>query len=689
MKKIFFIFTLFLFLFLFKINASAKEPAHVLIINQVRGEECCSKGSLDKLKMQVEAHISKKIPAYFALRYDVLTDDTFINYLKDAGNKYPDLIKFGLLLEMTPQLIKTAGVDHDINSENWFEAQNAFTIGYSKEDSKKIADYLFATFFEKFSYYPAVTSAWMIDTETLNYIHKEYGVKIQQITREQYGTDSYTLYGGPPHYPYPASKNWLFVPDYENNDPVLIVRQTVTDPLFNYGDNTSTFTSQPNDYMKNKKTFDYFKSLLDQAIDQSDNQTGFAMLGLENSMEDKFQQEYIAQLELLGKRNSEGLVKFVIVDEMVSFWKQNKISVYAGKDLINNFDWQAFWITTPQYRVRLIRKNKNLMITDIRLYDQKFSDPYSNYEGKKSGYWIVPYLVNGSVNFYANKNKSAPKNIINYPDTGYGLFDIKKDLEIDPSAILLPDIFDQKSLKIDSFVNRVEISYLKNSKDRFRIAFANQNIQLTQTNKNEILYKIKNKDLSPIKFNKTPTGFKLNWMIGKNVFIGLVNQCGNNSCMISFLNNPEWLLKVRIEQYPFIFPEPIDRQTDLNKSSFYPHNQYAIAGRNPVRLIFSTRDKYNSPVITDSKITVLTSSLVQKTSTMQNPANQFVQYIDIYNDQPKKLEVSIKLDNSLEIKLNKPIYFAPNCKKEIKYCLTHPIEAYWYLRSFIGDKLRK
>ena len=211
----------------------------------------------------------------------------------------------------------------------------------------------------------------MIDTETLNYIHKEYGVKIQQITREQYGTDSYTLYGGPPHYPYPASKNWLFVPDYENNDPVLIVRQTVTDPLFNYGDNTSTFTSQPNDYMKNKKTFDYFKSLLDQAIDQSDNQTGFAMLGLENSMEDKFQQEYIAQLELLGKRNSEGLVKFVIVDEMVSFWKQNKISVYAGKDLINNFDWQAFWITTPQYRVRLIRKNKNLMITDIRLYDQK------------------------------------------------------------------------------------------------------------------------------------------------------------------------------------------------------------------------------------------------------------------------------------------------------------------------------
>ena len=55
-----FLFLLYSYFFLFKINASAKEPAHVLIINQVRGEECCSKGSLDKLKMQVEAHISKK-----------------------------------------------------------------------------------------------------------------------------------------------------------------------------------------------------------------------------------------------------------------------------------------------------------------------------------------------------------------------------------------------------------------------------------------------------------------------------------------------------------------------------------------------------------------------------------------------------------------------------------------------------
>ncbi|MFA5771076.1 MAG: hypothetical protein WC894_06335, partial [Patescibacteria group bacterium] len=259
MKKVFFSLTLFLFLFLFKTSIYAKEPAHVLIINQTRGEECCSKGSLDKLKMQVDAHIFKKIPAYFTIRFDALVNKNYVNYLNAMTIKYPELIRLGLLIEITPQLVKNIDINHNINAENWFEAQNAFTIGYSKDDSIKIVDYLFSLFFEKFGYYPSITSSWMIDTNTLNYIHKEYGVKIQQITREQYGTDSYTLYGGPPHYPYPASGNWLFIPDYENDDPVLIVRQTVTDPLLNYGDNTNTFTSQPNDYMKNKKTFDYFK----------------------------------------------------------------------------------------------------------------------------------------------------------------------------------------------------------------------------------------------------------------------------------------------------------------------------------------------------------------------------------------------------------------------------------------------
>lgn len=690
MKKIFFIIVLLGFLFIFKTNIAAKEPAHVLIINQIRGEECCSKGSFAKLKTQVETHLAKKIPAYFALRYDVLTDDSYIDYLKDAGNKYPDLIKFGLLIEMTPGLIKTVGVKHDINNENWFEAQNAFTIGYSKSDSKKIVDHLFAIFFEKFGYYPLITSSWMIDTETLNYIHTEYGVKIQQITREQYGTDSYTLYGGPPHYPYPASKNWLFIPDYENENPVLIVRQTVTDPLFNYGDNTNTFTSQPNDYLKSKKNFDYFTALVNQAINQPNNQTGFAMFGLENSMEDKYQNEYIAQLELMGKKNSEGLIKFISIEELFEYWKQNKISIYSGKNLVNDLDFQAFWITTPFYRVRIIKKNDDILITDLRLYDKNFSDPYNNYAALKSGYWIAPYLVNGSFNFHNGGQKPVLiKDVSNLPTASNGLFDLKKDFEIEPSAIVLPKIIDKGSFTFENKNNDIILSYKKSSNAKIKITFKDRKIIFNPLDKNEILYKPNINDFIPVKYIATPSGFNLEWKINNKTFISLENICTNKICEINFNTYPDLITEVRSKQYPFLFPEPINRKVDEKISLFYPHNQYAVAGRNPVRLIFSGRDIYNSPVVTTSNINVFASSSVKKTAVMQNPVNQFIHYIDIYNDQPKKLTVSIKLNKNMEIKLNQPVFFAPNCKKQIKYCLTHPIEAYWYLRSFISDKTRK
>lgn len=690
MKKILYSLAI-LVLFLFsQTNILAKEPAHVLIINQVRGEECCSKGSLDKLKMQVETHISKKIPAYFALRYDVLTESKYLNYLKDAGDKYPELIKFGLLIEMTPRLVKSVGINHNINTENWFEAQNAFTIGYGKEDAKKIVDQLFTTFFEKFGFYPNVTSAWMIDTQTLNYIHKEYGIKIQQITREQYGTDSYTLYGGPPHYPYPASKNWLFIPDYTNDDPVLIVRQTVADPLLNYGDNTSTFTSQPNDYLKSKKNLDYFISLVNQTINQPDGQTGFAMLGLENSMEEKYQNEYWAQLEFIGKKNSEGLIKFISIEELVEYWKQNKISVYFGKNLVNSSDWQAFWITTPFYRIRLIKNNNDILITDLRLYDSAYSDPYNDYEAKKSGYWIVPYLVNGS--FRSNNDPQEQieiKDVSNFPVASNGIFELKKDLEIEPNAIILPKIINNESIHIKNTNDKIELSYKKSSKEKVTITFYDQKIEFTPLTKDEISYNPDNIDVSPIKFSKNPLGFKLDWLINNEPIVGLSNSCTENTCQITFATKSDLITRARKEQYPFLFPEPVSRKIDSKKSLFYPHNQYAVAGRNPVRLIVSARDVYNLPIIISSNIDVLVSSPVQKTSIMQNPANQFIQYVDIYNDKPNKYSVSIKLNKDKEIKLNKFVYFAPNCKKNIKYCLTHPLEAYWYLRSFIDDRLRK
>lgn len=683
MKKIAYILILVFFLFFFKANISAKEPAHVLIINQVRGEECCSKGSLINLKKQVEAHIAKKVPAYFALRFDVLINQEYTDYLIKASEDFSQLIKLGLLLENTPQLIKNAGVNKVIKEESWFEAQNAFMIGLDKNDSKQIVDYLFLIFYEKFNYYPILTSSWMIDTKTLNYLHDRYKIATHQITREQYGTDSYTLYGGPPHYPYPASRNWLFIPDYDNSDPVLIVRQTVTDPISNYGDSTNTFTSQPNDYLRGKKNFDYFVNLIDQVINQPGSQTGFAMLGLENSMDNNYQEEFVAQLEQIGKLESKGAIRFITVDKLTDYWPKNKISLYYGKDLLGKNEDRAFWITTPFYRVRLIQKNNQILITDFRIYNKNFTDPYNDHPAQKNGFWIVPYLIDGSLKYIKfDSSQTFLEKLFNKPVIKNEFFQLKNDFENDPDSIVLPNIVNSKSIKVKTLSDQIELSY-----DKIIISFGEKKIS---TNSKDIRFQSIGNNSSPIKFTQeNNSDFKLDWNFDNKTAFGLSNKCLSNSCEISFESKAEMLQAIRSKQYPFIFPEPINHKINPKKSFFYPHNQYAVAGRNPIRLFFSARDDYNLPTIISDNIKIFTSPTIDKTEVIKNPANLYIQYVDLINNKPQKYTTTIKINNNFEIKLKAPVYFAPNCKKEALYCLTHPIQAYWYLRSFIADKTRK
>jgi len=383
----------FLFLFIFVTTTFAKEKPQVVFINQVRGEECCSVGSLRNLQIQVEAFEKYQITSFFVLRYDALTNKNYINYLKKEADKFPNIINIGLLIEVTPQLAKDSRVHYHDTVDHWFEAQNVFTIGYKKEDRKKIIDHLLKTFKIKFGQFPELTSAWLIDTDSLNYLHQKYGVVAHQITREQWGIDSYTLYGGPPHYPYPASRNWAFIPDFSQENPILMLRQTVTDPLYNYGEIKKSFTSQPNDYINSGLDFNYFQELINQALfDQKT--TGFALLGLENSNELKYQEEYLRQIEYVNELKKE--VTFPNLKVLSNFWLRQRTTYYQGKDLINDSSTKVEFITTPDNRTRQIKSNGKTYTTDYRYFDTDLTDPYNDYVAKKYGFWIVPFAVDYS-----------------------------------------------------------------------------------------------------------------------------------------------------------------------------------------------------------------------------------------------------------------------------------------------------
>lgn len=338
-----------------------RGKGQVLFINQVRGRECCDVGSLRALHEQLDVFAELQLPVFFTLRSDAIADPLIVETLQEYRAENTT-ISLGIFLEITPLLAAESGVAYPTSAERWYEAQAAYLIGYAPEDRIKIIDYVFENFFETFGYYPELTTAWMIDTPSLNYINEKYGVKVHQITREQWGTDSYTLQGGPAHYPYPASRNWLFVPDYaaEATAPAtasasatqsaVIVRQTLTDPLANYGDGTASFTSQPNDYLQNKD-FSYFEKLFTQAMEQPSGQMGFALIGLENSMPEVSQTEYLRQLQFIHEYAATNQLTFVADLEAFShYWKTQPVSVYAGENLTTQTGEEiekAWWITTP------------------------------------------------------------------------------------------------------------------------------------------------------------------------------------------------------------------------------------------------------------------------------------------------------------------------------------------------------
>ncbi len=674
-STLFFIFCLlYIATFLIPGSASAKSSPQILIIDQVRGEECCDKGSITALKKQIDVHVKNSIPVTFAIRYDALKDDRYVSILKKASELNPKIINLGISLEITPLLAKESSVSYGKKSANWYEAQNLFSIGYSYEDNELMSEVLFGAFYEKFAYYPSVSSSWMIKTSLLNRIAKKYGIKVHQITREQWGTDSYSLYGGPPHYPYPASSNWVFMPDYTREDGPLIVRQTVTDPLYNYGDNTSSYTSQPNDYLRDK-TFSYFQALLDQALNEQAGR-GFVLLGLENSMGDIYQTEYVKQIELVKKYLDKKAVILPNPSELASVWKDQKVSSYWGKDIKGSTDNESFWISTPKYRVRLRKENDELFIDDIRIFSRSFSDPYDGNLAESEGFWIAPFLLDGSL---VSKDKKLFS--LSQPKTENNFVEVKHDVGDKPSRILLPGLSEgeiKSSQKNDQF----EITYRQKGRKDVSIIFGEESIDFQGFSKQDITHERKLPSNYPVKWDQRANGFSLYWSLKGNTWSEMLSDCNVKGCIWRFGTVPELIDEVRRKDYAFLMPEPAGHPLDKEKSVLFANNNYAIAGRNPVRFIIIPYDMFG--IVTSLKEGCKDISVnVPGTKCIQDGRRYF---LDVYGNGPGAVDVSVRLDKHLT-KENR-IFFAPNCKSDIKSCL-NPIKSWWYLRAIAGDKARQ
>lgn len=635
--------------FPFTTEASESQPHYTIFISQVRGNICCDPGNLAFLQAQVQALQSENLHGTFAVRYDALIDPSYLSALQKAIAQGDELAGF---LEITPDLAAKSGVVFHDSSDKWFEAGNAYLLGYSQEERKKLIDTYMSAFSKAFGTVPKTTVAWMIDSFSLQYLYDSYHIVAHEITREQWDTDSATIIGGPEHYPYLPSRNWAIIPaDTPAEKMPIIIRQTIDDPVENYGDFTSSHTSQPNDFLKRTQDYSYFEYLFRQSHNQKLNPYSIAVLGLENSMDQKFQDTFLRQIKTVSdwvKSSPDNMV--ITAAQFASFSPVSPTTVYEGIQQ-NQPSSRAWWINTPAYRVRLRLDNGSLYISDLRIYNRLFTDPYYNQTASAAAYWVTPFVVDGS-RFLLS-------------ETTY-----------DSTLSDLPDNLAQRDPKW-KLPTRIELQTGIKPVDAQKYNLARQNDDLTLSDQNG----------NPVaKFNNSAIEIPNNSrLLLDNLFsaqainsVGLNIEKGADFLTLTFWSDPAKLDQARNSQPPLLLPALSEKNLDPQKSYVYVNNRYTIFDRNPIRLVFYPKDSLGYPDAISSPVSVTTNPKVKNIKIGEPNRLNGAVFIDLFTDKPGEINVEILSGTAKD---SETVYSSPNCKAAFLSCLTHPWYFWWYLQT--------
>jgi len=683
--------TFFILLFLLSVRTSHAAPLSVVIVNQIRGNEsCCHPGSNDLIQSVINVNKGDSLPVSWALRYDVFEDNKQLDLLNNSG-------ELGLLLEITPQLAFDSNVEYRGKKDgtDWYYGKHSLLIGYTVAERKRLIDQAMLKFNRTFRRYPSFTAAWMIDAWSLNYIQNTYDVKFHELTKEQYETDSYTLYGGIFNAGYYPSRNYPLLPGFgDDRLNIVMVRQTVSDMLRNYGSSKSIYTSQPNDYLNNpdKKDLNYFRELLKTLISNQLDQV-VAVLGFENSFSSEtFKTEYIRQLEVIQSLKKQNLINVLTPSEYAADLKkkhQENEGFYLTDKFAPDQKEGVLWYFGNNYRARMIVKNHKLIITDLRSYASVF-DPYRNTPAENDyAYWVIPYLIDGSQMYSINDKQKMDleKN---------GLMgNTVSDFYTDPFGIIIP----YESFELSKEGNSVEIQ-LNHDADK-SLRFNPENIKFAKilsasfgTPINRTLEDIVFKGGSlTYTFAKHPD-FRISSIDGKtdlgwdtgSVFVSLFTLADKNERIElspSSGNNTDINKLNSILQ-----PDRSDLPVDSSQSVFYWNNKTAIAGRNPIRLFILPLNKYGRPTAVKNVVVNTINPSSVKTLYPDDYSFRLTPwFVDITADQPVKENISVTVDG-IDVVKNIQIEFVADCRKKFMYCLQSPVQLIKYGKELMREGIR-
>lgn len=367
------------------------------IVNPVRISSY-TKDPGESLNSQYSQVSKRNLPATWLLTYDVLTNPNSLSVISVMN----DLQEIGIFLEVTPKFATEAGVVYN-KTDSWHRASSVFLSGYLQPDRIKLIDKIFEQFKKTFGHYPKSVGAWWVDSYSLEYMQKKYGISGNLTVADQFSTDGYQVWGQYWSTPFYPSKYHAGIParTAAAKLDLVTIQWAARDPLNGYGRSTeSTFSTQ--DYMQE----DYFEKLVDLYTQKSGNKFGHITVGLEGDFTPETYGGYFSrQLEIIKRKQNEGQIKILTMVDFSQWYKESfpnlsPAQIIQTDDLLGK-KIKSFWYQSPSFRLNLTYdlESKQTFINDFRVYSEDFEEPYYVSPNKDLNLSVnVPSIIDSASN---------------------------------------------------------------------------------------------------------------------------------------------------------------------------------------------------------------------------------------------------------------------------------------------------
>ena len=358
----------------------------------------------DTIREQIITVKQYGFPGTYALKHDALMEPRYQELLKQYLDDGDELSAWW---EVTRELCERSGVRfrENIPGEEYDDrVDSAYSIGYSPEERKLLVDGYMEDFFSVFGKYPRSMGSWVLDSVTMAYAQKKYGVCAFATCRDQIGVDGFTLWGGYPNGPY--------YPSYDNENipaqteasqiPAPVFRLLGPDPIYNFeaevrDDLPGVYTLEPAWLTGRDKK--WIRWIFDRLTLEDALGVGYAHVGQENNfLWENIRPGFAPQFDVLKELQEKGLLR-VETMEQTAKWFAKKYRLTPPMTFQASRDWSerelsCQWYSSANYRVGFLGEEGHLRIRDMFLFDQAYPSRYlrASMKQTKSTFDALPVL---------------------------------------------------------------------------------------------------------------------------------------------------------------------------------------------------------------------------------------------------------------------------------------------------------